>query len=363
MLKRSIVLILVLFYSFSAYADAPLTPFKMQKVAASSVPKDIIIANLASITIDPSGNVFAFADCGKECFIIKFSPDLKYIKHFGSKGKGPGQFSTYFTPIDDRISVDQKGNIHVNDENPCRIVIFDNDGNYRKEEIFFSRLGFNSVSSPKVIENGKYVALSYNSEINNREGVVLNIKPPALNVLYSFNEKRITTKEGPTLVGTYYGSKYLYDKDSEHFAFANGQVFKFRVFDKNGQPIVDIEDKKRTTNSFSQSELEEIKKETGNSEEGKALFKTYYDKIKHAKHYIHSIKLDREKIYVFTVGDITIKDKYPVEVYNLKGKLKGTLIKKGTMPNRPDRIWNNFAFFIDRDNEDNPRIVKYRIMD
>jgi hypothetical protein len=84
------------------------------------------------------------------------------------------------------------------------------------------------------------------------------------------------------------------------------------------------------------------------------------EQVKNRKNVIADIKLSGQKIYVFPVReDITVDGKYPVEIYNLKGKI----IKKGFVEKRPDKIWKNYAFFKERDEEDNPIILKYKIED
>jgi outer membrane protein assembly factor BamB len=359
MKKAILSYIYILLAIYPAILTGAVQPLKMERAAVSNTPHDMVIGHLASLSIDPRGNVFAFAKCGKECFIIKFSPTLEYIKHFGGEGKGPAEFTTFLQSIDDRISIDDRGNVYVNDGNPCRIILFDNDGKYLDKEFYFGRLGFKSVNTPMIIAKGKYTAFSYNTERMDLDAVLLTLEPPQVKALYSFDEKRIRTEDGASLGGTYYGVKFIHDMDDKHLVFGSAQSFKFYVFDKNGNLIVKVDDKKRTENSFSPEEIEELKKEMCNSAEGKEIFKRYYKKIIGSKHFIHSIKIDGERIYVFTVENTTVKDKYPVEIYNLKGKL----VKKGTMPNRPDKIYKSFVYFLERDSEDNPLIVKYKLLD
>jgi hypothetical protein len=360
MLKLKTVITPLLFLGLVAVAGfiEAAAPIKMEKVAVSKYPKDMIIGNMGYVTVDAKGNVFAFTTSGKDCSVIKFSQNLDYITQFGRNGRGPAEFSR-FGP-GNRISIDEDGNVHVSDSNPTRIIIFDNNGNYTKKEFMFSRLGFLSVGCPRWIGKGKYIAFSYNPKTNGSEGVLVTIDPPGLKSLYAFKEKRIVDEDGVHWVGLYWGGDELIDSDTEHFVFANASVFRFLVFDKNGKLIVKVEDPKRVENSFSNKEMDNLEEENSHSsQDGRDWFKRHRSQIRDHKNVIHNVKISGDRVYVFTVEDITITDSFPVEIYNLKGQL----IKKGTMPARPDRIWKNYAYFLSRDEEDNPLITKYKILE
>ena len=57
--------------------------------------------------------------------ISKFSSDGKFIKSWGHKGSGPGEFFAPHT-----IAIDSRGRLFVGDRSNNRIQIFDQDGNY-----------------------------------------------------------------------------------------------------------------------------------------------------------------------------------------------------------------------------------------
>src|SRR6202008_2267155 len=56
---------------------------------------------------------------------VKFSKDGKFIKGWGKKGSGPGEFDTLH-----RLAMDSKGRLFVADRGNNRIQIFDQDGNF-----------------------------------------------------------------------------------------------------------------------------------------------------------------------------------------------------------------------------------------
>ena len=60
--------------------------------------------------------------------IVKFAKDGSFVKAWGQKGTGPGEFRTPHS-----IATDAKGNVYVADVGNKRIQIFDSDGNYLKE--------------------------------------------------------------------------------------------------------------------------------------------------------------------------------------------------------------------------------------
>jgi sugar lactone lactonase YvrE len=57
--------------------------------------------------------------------VSKFSKDGRFIKSWGHKGSGPGEFNAPHT-----IAIDSRGRVLVGDRNNNRIQIFDQDGNY-----------------------------------------------------------------------------------------------------------------------------------------------------------------------------------------------------------------------------------------
>jgi sugar lactone lactonase YvrE len=60
--------------------------------------------------------------------VAKVSKDGDWIKSWGSKGKGPGEFDLLHT-----IAADNQDNIYVGDRNNRRIQVFDTEGNFKNE--------------------------------------------------------------------------------------------------------------------------------------------------------------------------------------------------------------------------------------
>ena len=60
--------------------------------------------------------------------ILKMDKNGKFIKTFGSRGSGPGQFNMLAS-----IAVDARGNIYAADKGNNRIQVFDNDGTFKSQ--------------------------------------------------------------------------------------------------------------------------------------------------------------------------------------------------------------------------------------
>jgi len=91
-------------------------------------PSDVLVA--------PNGDIFVADGHGGDtnARIVKFSKDGKFIKAWGKKGSGPGEFDTPHA-----IALDSKGRLFVGDRNNNRIQIFDQDGKFLEEWKQFSR--------------------------------------------------------------------------------------------------------------------------------------------------------------------------------------------------------------------------------
>ncbi len=348
-----VILFLLLIAFYFIFQGTSAIPIKMEKITASKLPEEMILARLFALAIDSKGNVFTIAVAGKDRCIIKFSPSLDYITHFSRAGLGPSEISSPGT-----LSTDASDNVHISCSNPERIIVFDNNGKYLYD-IPIYKYGFNPVRDAFVIGNKKYASLFYNIETQKSEGILLSIDPPKVRSLYTFTENQIIVDGGASMVGRYYGEKEIIDTDSKHILFGEAQSFKFHVFDTEGRLILKVIDKKRKSDSFSSEEMQEIKKIMSKTPAMQEDYRRYHSKIEDSKHVITNIKLDADRVYVFTVEDIRETTHFPVEIYDLKGHL----VKKGTMPFRPDKIWKNYAFYFDRDAEDNPVIIKYKILD
>jgi len=88
-----------------------------------NAPSDVLVA--------PNGNIFVEDGHGGEtnARIVKFAPDGKFIKTFGTKGTGPGELSTDMHSL----AMDSQGRLFVADRGNARIQIFDQEGKFIAE--------------------------------------------------------------------------------------------------------------------------------------------------------------------------------------------------------------------------------------
>jgi len=76
---------------------------------------------------DSAGNIYV-ADGLGNARIAKFDKNGKFIKSWGTRGAGNGQFSTVAG-----IAIDSQGNVYAADPGNKRIQVFDGDGNYKSQ--------------------------------------------------------------------------------------------------------------------------------------------------------------------------------------------------------------------------------------
>jgi hypothetical protein len=79
------------------------------------------------IAWDSQGNMFV-SDAYTNARIVKLDKTGRFIKTWGSKGSGEGQFE-----MPNSVAVDSQGNVYVADLGNKRIQVFDNDGNFKQQ--------------------------------------------------------------------------------------------------------------------------------------------------------------------------------------------------------------------------------------
>jgi len=91
-------------------------------------PSDVIVAS--------NGDIFVADGHGgnTNARVVKFSKDGKFIRTWGKKGTGPGEFDTPHA-----LAFDSKGRLFVGDRGNNRIQIFDQDGAFLEQWTQFGR--------------------------------------------------------------------------------------------------------------------------------------------------------------------------------------------------------------------------------
>ena len=115
-------------------------------------PSDVLVA--------PNGDIFVADGHGGDtnARIVKFSRDGKFIKTWGKKGSGPGEFQTPHG-----LAMDSMGRLFVADRGNSRIQIFDQDGKLLVEWRQFGRPSGVFIDKNDIL----YVADSQSSEKSN----------------------------------------------------------------------------------------------------------------------------------------------------------------------------------------------------
>jgi DNA-binding beta-propeller fold protein YncE len=79
------------------------------------------------VAVAENGDVF-IADGHVNARVVKYSPDGKFLKSWGKKGSGPGEFNVPHT-----IVIDARGRVLVGDRSNKRIQIFDQEGTFLEQ--------------------------------------------------------------------------------------------------------------------------------------------------------------------------------------------------------------------------------------
>ena len=77
------------------------------------------------VAFDSAGNIFV-ADGYGNSRVVKYDKYGHFLKQAGSRGSGPGQMTLVHA-----VAVDAQGNVYVGSRSDQRIVVFDNDLNYK----------------------------------------------------------------------------------------------------------------------------------------------------------------------------------------------------------------------------------------
>ena len=86
---------------------------------------------------DAAGNIYV-ADGYGNARVAKYDKNGTWIKNWGSRGTGPGQFNVVHG-----IAIDATGTVYVADRDNKRIQVFDSDGNFKTQ--------FRNVGTPWAI--------------------------------------------------------------------------------------------------------------------------------------------------------------------------------------------------------------------
>lgn len=131
----------------------------------------------SDVAFDSAGNIFV-ADGFGNARIAKFDRNGRYLKSWGTRGTGPGQFD-----IAASLATDAQGNVYVADRGNRRIQVFDNEGTFKTQiadigapsAICISSGGHpylysSNSNDPGNLENGEIYRLELDGKILGRFG-------------------------------------------------------------------------------------------------------------------------------------------------------------------------------------------------
>ena len=90
-------------------------------------PQDLF-TRPADVAWDAQGNIFVADGIGTNTRIAKFDHDGVFIKSWGTKGSGNGEFADVHS-----LAIDAQGNVYAADSGNKRIQVFDNEGNFKRQ--------------------------------------------------------------------------------------------------------------------------------------------------------------------------------------------------------------------------------------
>jgi DNA-binding beta-propeller fold protein YncE len=107
--------------------QGPPRPPRANALPGQGAPQDLFDWP-TDVAWDAAGDIFVADGLGANTRVAKFDPVGKFIKSWGSKGSGEGQFADAHS-----LAVDADGNVYVADSGNKRIQVFDNNGNFKSQ--------------------------------------------------------------------------------------------------------------------------------------------------------------------------------------------------------------------------------------
>jgi len=111
--------------AFKFSADGQLLMTLGQKGVTGDNNSHDAFNGMADLAVAKNGSVFIADGEGPNTRVVEFSKDGKFVRWWGGKGNGPGQFN-----VPHSIAIDAKGRLYVADRSNNRIQIFDQRGKF-----------------------------------------------------------------------------------------------------------------------------------------------------------------------------------------------------------------------------------------
>lgn len=316
--------------------------------------KNYIFETIAGIDVDDEGKVYILDY--KACNIRIFSPDGRYLKTIGRRGKGPGEFEN---PV--ALSLNKKGGFVVGESMPPRLTFFDSDGTYLKNV----KLGFiGLVFGIQSINRDQLLLEKIMSEFKN-DKVLMNyilcvIDGSGENIadIFSMQRERNINMKNLSERDTY-GFSWCVDLKGNVLIVDDIYNYNIKVYTQRGiiLRVIQREFKsiKRTKKDLNriQSELEARKRQLGLE---------IQFKLSEIKPIINSIFTDDENRLWVVTPEGAPEDGTAFDIFDEEGRYiaKTTIDAKGT---GNFIIKNNHIYFSYQSEDTFPTVYKFKILE
>lgn len=108
---------------------------------------------VTDVAVAPNGDIF-ITDGHVNSRVVKYTKDGKFIKAWGKKGTGPGEFN-----LPHSVAIDSRGRLLVADRSNHRIQLFDQEGTFLEQWAQFG-----SVSSLTIFPDDTLYAVDFNDK-------------------------------------------------------------------------------------------------------------------------------------------------------------------------------------------------------
>lgn len=311
--------------------------------------------NPDNIKVSPDSHIF----CLDGDQFLEFDAGGKFLKNLFRRGQGPGEFMR----IDNYLFVG--GEIVVHQRNPNKIIIMDREGNLIKDsrpEEAVARL-LSSFRDNYIMVQNSFPQIE---KIKKEEGEILDID---WNLCFVSREGKVEKING--LYRTQWFAKRLpaaviannitdlicVPLEERYLVLSHTQAYLLKVFDLEKRQMVRTFRRKYRSVRY----VPERKGEEKSRLRGLDVPRKYHNDVQ--KIFIHS-----GQIWVFTS---TLKEKkgFLVDVFDFVGRYIDNFylplqekIKLNDLGRYPLTIAGDFLWIVERDKEDVPSVVKYRIL-
>lgn len=212
----------------------------------------VTINNLNTVLFDKDNNVYALDY--DECKIYKFSPDGKFIKKFGGKGQGPGEFQ-----YPNSITLYKDKFIIVSAPMMNRYVKFTLDGEFIEN---MTQPDNDSITNLTEFDN--YILGSSSSYFTFIEGdfvmkSFIKLYDDSLKTVKSLYENNKKVEFDKQTHPSEMHLRYAVSKDRLYLPLMSEDEFLIDVYDKNGNIVEKIKKDYRRV-AFTEEEIERYKK-------------------------------------------------------------------------------------------------------